>query len=499
MEKPLIRKMREDYGYFGGMSLLYGVIFAFCMYRNTHGITFIIYTLATIVFALLFMKRINFRLQKKSKRYFIGMILLSIAMFFSTEFFFITCNWIGMILLFGMAMIHQFYDDSRWNLPAFLQRMLIVFGTAIGTFFYPFKHGSQYLSKQDTKKKKTVYAVLIGGFVGICLLAVILPLLLSSDRVFAEFFGELLNYINLPTLFGVGITLTFGFVACYSFFSSLCQYNFPAESDRKMKYYNPLVGITFTSILAIIYLLYCGVQVLYLFLGLEKGLPEALSYAQYARSGFWELLFVSIINFILVLICMYVFYENKILKIILTVISGCTYIMLISAAYRMFIYIDQYHLTFMRLLVLWFLFVLALIMGGTIISIYKKSFPLFRYITLVISICYIVFALVRPNYWVAQYNVANTEDMELYELGYLMNQYSEDAAPAIAKIDIEKMAPTVDEDTLKGKMYTYFYHLAENNDDVFFRKANFSRIRAKQIAENYLDEHEEDKRYANIW
>jgi len=505
MEKPLVNNMRENYGYFGGLSLIYGLLFAFCIYKNTHGVTFIIYAAATVVFAVLFMKKIGFHLQKKTKRYFIGMMLLSIAMIFTTDFFFIAFNWIGMLLLFGVAMIHQFYNDGQWNFPAYLQRLFILFGTAIGLCFFPFKHGVQYLTGTDSGKKKTVYAILIGFLVALGLLVVILPLLLRSDMVFATFFGDILKYINLPTIFGVGVTVILGFTACYAFFSSLCSYNFPVETERKLKYYNPIVGITFTSVLGFIYMLYCGIQILYLFLGLDKGLPSAVTYSEYARSGFWELLFVSIINFVLVLICMYVFTENKVLKGVLTFISGCTYIMLISAAYRMLIYVGQYDLTFLRVLVMWFLLVLALIMGGVIVSIFRKSFPLFRYIMMIVAICYITFALSRPNYWIVQYNVAHAEEMSYSDIQYLMVNFPEDAASAIAEIDPEAISEGADSSRyyqfstkdIKGGLYDYFYNLSNNNEGVYFRKANYVRIRAKLIADDYLEQHKDYEKYSN--
>ena len=43
------------------------------------------------------------------------------------------------------------------------------------------------------------------------------------------------------------------------------------------------------------------------------------------------------------------------------------------------------------------LIVLALIMGGVIISIYKGRFPLFRYIMGVVSIMYIGLVFSRPD------------------------------------------------------------------------------------------------------
>jgi len=500
MEKPLIKKMRENYQYFGGMSLLYGLIFAFCLYKNVNGITFIIYTASTIAFALLFMKKIEFKLQKKSKRYFIGMILLSIAMVLTNEIFFIFFNWLGILLLFGVGMIHQFYNDAEWNFPSYLKRLFILFGTSIVCIFYPFMHGVNYLSQRNQGKRKTLLSILIGILVALGLLCIILPLLLNSDMVFAKLFGDVLKYINFSTIMGVGFTFIIGFAVCYAFFASLAAYNLPAEADRKMKHFSSVIGITFNSVIAFVYLIYCGVQILYLFIGFDKGLPAATTYSEYARSGFWELLFVSVINFILVLVCMYLFSDNNVLKGILTVISGCTYIMLVSAAYRMVLYIDQYHLTFLRVLVLWFLLVLALIMGGVIITIYRKSFPLFRYITTIVAICYISFALCRPNYWIVQYNVAYSEEMTYRDLKYLMIGYSENAASAIAKMDPEDISVNGEDYTtnnVKGQLYNYFMRISLNNKDVYFRKANYVRIRAKNIADKYLEEHKDYKKYSD--
>lgn len=499
MEKPLIKKMREDYGYYGILSFLYGIIFAFCFYKNSHGVTIILYTTMTIVFALLYMKKVNFKLQKKSKRYFIGMILLSIATCLTTDSFFIIFNFIGILLLFGVVMIRQFYDDRRWNFPAYLERVFILFGTLIIRWIYPFRHGVQHLSGEKQGKKRTFAAILVGLLISLGLVMMILPILLNSDLMFAKFFGEVIRYINFRNLFGVAFFILIGFTAFYAFYAALGSYNFPMDNEYKTKYYNPVVGITFTSVLAVIYALYCTTQILYLFLGIDKGLPEGISYSEYAHSGFWELMFVAIINFTLVLVCIYTYSKNNILKGILTFISFCTYIMLISAAYRVIIYVSQYHLAFLRVLALWFLLVLSFIMVGVIISIYKKDFPLFHYIVMIVSVCYILFALVRPNYWIAQYNVSQTQNMSMKDLNYLMQNFPEDAASAISTIDPEKIVASEyshyednkndSVDNVKGRLYDYYSQLAENNQDIYFRKANYTRIRARQIAEKYLEEH----------
>ena len=75
-ENMLIMKIRDNYRYFGGLSLVYGLIFTFCLYKNISGITFPICVGATIGFAILFMRKINYRIMKNSLPYLVGMGLL---------------------------------------------------------------------------------------------------------------------------------------------------------------------------------------------------------------------------------------------------------------------------------------------------------------------------------------------------------------------------------------------------------------------------------------
>ena len=202
---------------------------------------------------------------------------------------------------------------------------------------------------------------------------------------------------------------------------------------------------------------------------------------------------MSIINFLMVLVSIYLFQENKILKGILAIICMCTFIMIFSSAYRMWMYVDVYHLTFLRMFVLWFLGTLTLVMLGTILSIYKKKFPLFRYIMLVVGCCYIVFSLARPDYWIATYNIANTENMNMGELNYLVYSLSDDAAPAIAKIQPQEITWSENDywyyDDLeqpKNVLKNYFSDIKGRYRNLDIRKWNYAKMKAVKEAEQYL-------------
>lgn len=118
---------------------------------------------------------------------------------------------------------------------------------------------------------------------------------------------------------------------------------------------------------------------------------------------------VSILNLIIVLICMSLFRKSKVLKVILTMMSLCTFIMIASSAMRMLIYIRFYYLTFLRILVLWSLALLAVLFLGILISIYAEKFPLFRYSMAVVTVFYLGLSFAHPDYIIARVNIANAE------------------------------------------------------------------------------------------
>ena len=122
----------------------------------------------------------------------------------------------------------------------------------------------------------------------------------------------------------------------------------PVTDKRK---YSPVIAITVNLVLLVVYLLYCGIQVIYLFMR-QGTLPEGYTYSSYAHEGFFQLVFVCLINIMLVLLCRKYSADNLVLKSLLCLISGCTYVMIASAAYRMYLYIGAYKLTFLRLYVL---------------------------------------------------------------------------------------------------------------------------------------------------
>ncbi|MCQ5149806.1 DUF4153 domain-containing protein, partial [Coprococcus eutactus] len=68
------------------------------------------------------------------------------------------------------------------------------------------------------------------------------------------------------------------------------------------------------------------------------GLPDDMTYAEYARRGLFQLLFVAVVNVSIVLIFDAIIRKSVVLKTVLVVMCICTYIMIPSSAVRLSMY-----------------------------------------------------------------------------------------------------------------------------------------------------------------
>ena len=51
--------IKDNYRYFTAVSIFYGIVFAFCMYQNLFGWTFLLYAITTVIVINKFLKKTN--------------------------------------------------------------------------------------------------------------------------------------------------------------------------------------------------------------------------------------------------------------------------------------------------------------------------------------------------------------------------------------------------------------------------------------------------------
>lgn len=398
------KRLKNNFGFFGPATLIYACFYAFCMFQNGSGITFPFFMAASLVFLCFTLSKLEITLRKGSGFYMVSMMLLAVSTFCTDDWRIINLNKTGIFLLMMSLLLNQFFNTSQWKLGNYLAAILELVVMSIGELGRPFTDGKAHYNAKG-KKNKAVWYGILGAVIAIPVLLIVAALLSAADALFRQMTNDLIDLVKPGNLINVVFRVTCIFFGSYGLTAFLCKRTISEEVKDHRKG-EPILAITITGLLSVIYILFSGIQIFGLFLG-RMQLPEGYTYAMYAREGFFQLLAVSILNLIIVLVCMSCFRESKVLKVILTIMSLCTFVMIASSCMRMIIYIRYYYMTFLRIFVLWSLAVLLLLFVGVVISIFKEKFPLFRYSVVVVTVLYLALSFSHPDYIIAAVNVAN--------------------------------------------------------------------------------------------
>lgn len=430
------RKAGEVFGGLAVMSLIYALVYTLCLYKNTMGITVPVWVFATICYANMVLRAFDVKKKRDSIFLISVMGLLGISTFLTGNESIIRMNYCGIFLLLVALLLHNFAQDERWDIGNYLSQIIVAVAGAISYIGKPISDGSAFYQNRRKKENGKGRHIAIGVGVSIVCVFFLGLLLMSADMVFENMLIQIFWNIQLPSnIFGVVFMIVFGF------FSSYCGVRFLEEHGKTIrvaetKKGEPITAIIITASIAALYLVFCMIQIIYLFVGGMK-LPEGVTYANYARHGFFQLLFGCMLNLLLVLLMKKHFGDSKVLNAILLVICGCTFVMTASSALRMILYIEAYQLTFLRVFVLVALFTIALLMAGVVVMILKPQFSFFRYALVTVSVVYLAFSFSHVDYFIADYNLSHSRTTEAFgedrvvDYSYVYN-LSTDAAPAIA-------------------------------------------------------------------
>ena len=329
------KRMKEHFNFFGPVTFLYAVFYAFCMFHNGSGITFPFFLAGTLLYFVFSLSKLKITLKKGSTFYMISILLLGISTFCTDGWAIISLNKLAVFLLVMCLLLNQYFDTKKWNLGKYVGSICQLIVMSFGELGKPFSDGKAYFREKGKVNKKVWYG-LLGVVIALPIVLIAAGLLSSADAVFRKMTTDFMNWIRPGNIFNVVIRVTFLFFTSYALTSYLCKRSIPEEVKDRRKG-EPVLAITIMSLLSLLYLLFSGIQIFGLFLG-KMQLPEGYTYAQYAREGFFQLLAVSILNLILVLVCLSLFRESKVLKVIMTIMSLCTFIMIASSVMRMIIY-----------------------------------------------------------------------------------------------------------------------------------------------------------------
>ncbi|WP_313339697.1 DUF4173 domain-containing protein [Sedimentibacter sp.] len=338
---------------------------------------------------------------------------------------------------------------NKLNLKGIVLVILNVFVPIIN-FIIPFR----WIAERSKDKERTllIKRIVIGILISVPSVLFLVFMLSSADMVFKNNFDNYLMWIEkIFDTFNI-FKLIVGTIAGLYLFGHL--YSVFEEKDNSMENIITLnsnsfkakgdmiiLNILLVSIL-FIYTIFMVIQFRYLFSAGE--LPNELNYAEYARRGFFELVFLSVLNIGLILLISYLLKDKiyveknkwgtvtKMMLIYLCIITGT---LLVSSYYRMSLYDGAYGFTRLRILVYLFLLFEAVGLTATLIYILKHNFNLlFVYAVIGIGF-YLTINIVKIDTIIAKRNIdmylaGQTESLDMDYLTSL----SVDAAPEIMRL-----------------------------------------------------------------
>jgi len=283
---------------------------------------------------------------------------------------------------------------------------------------------------KDTKRGKAVLIGVIGLCVAIPLIIGVTSLLINSDKGFEQFASDFSGWIGLNDIGSYLLKFIGGVpIACY-IFGAVCgniQKRYTglvtkegAEKNLAAARRIPRAAVlTPLAVLCALYVVYISVMSVYLFSAFTGNLPSGFTYAEYARTGFFELCGVAAIN-LFVLIFTYVFTSRgageypKAMRVFSALLCLLTELLIATATSKMLLYIDAYGLSRLRVYTLWFLVLLFVVFALLIVwhirtytaaATRAKPFNAGRPIVIV-SVCFLLaLFLANTDGLIAKYNV----------------------------------------------------------------------------------------------
>ena len=195
-------------------------------------------------------------------------------------------------------------------------------------------------------------AVLVGFLFAVPVLAVLIPLLISADAAF-EGLLNLLPRVDVTEPVASVILGLFAACVVYTRAVALAKSKKKPAEEKLRKKMHPLTVNTVLITVCLLYVVYLFSQLAYISGGLSGILPEEFTMAEYARRGFFEMVWLCAINLALIsgAVALTGGKERvKLCRVLCLIIGAVTLFLVATAVAKMVMYIDSYGLTRLRVL-----------------------------------------------------------------------------------------------------------------------------------------------------
>ena len=256
------------------------------------------------------------------------------------------------------------------------------------------------------------------------------------------------------------------------------------ESTRDLLRFVPVLftAAAITPIL-IVYVLFFFSQTSY-FLSAFSGIrPEEITFAEYARQGFFELCRVSVINLFVILFAE-IFTKRQdgkkspVVRGYIVTLSVFTLGLIAIALSKMILYIDAYGLSLRRLYPTWFMVVLTVLFFLILLKQFRGKLPLLRVFAISFTVLLGVLLFADADAVVARYNVNayKTGKLDTVDVS-MMYELSDSAIPYVLELvdDENETVASKAREFITFKTRTFSYR------DDRFENFNLATHKAKKL------------------
>ena len=340
-------------------------------------------------------------------------------------------------------------------------------------------------------KRKKASGAMIGLVLGIGLLVIIVPVLISADTNMADIIETFFEDIVFSDIFIYGFLFLLSASAIAAPIATAQYPEIAGPRTAAIKPHKTPIQIITTAIaltmLGSVYVLFASLQFPYFFAPKETLVTVlGLTSSAYAVRGFWELVFITCLNFMLIGIAMR--FTKSIagkaqlyLKIVYVVFIAFNFIIMGSSHLRMQTYIDSYGHTMLRFLSHSFMLLLVVLNGVMLARVFFSRIKTVRLFIVAALLYFCTIAAVNPERQIARYNIARYEQTGKLDSGYLM---SLSADSVIALCDFLEQNPAQLDGNLRKQAERKLNQFKQQKDT--WQSANLSVMQAQQRLEQLL-------------
>ncbi|MCR1951586.1 DUF4173 domain-containing protein [Clostridium sp. DSM 100503] len=338
-------------------SLGIGILFS----RFIFGYLGISVAILTILMTVIFMLIIGVKNKSFLGYFFVASsIILSFTYGIFTNEFFRVLNLIVIPISLFSGFLLLTFKNIEFKLISFGASFLeIIIGQSLGNSTKIPSILNKALKKGNIKKENDhVKSILIGLAISIPLIIILGILLAGADEIFSYYLANIWRYLNIENIYDfilkAFIAIIVMFLVFGLYYSLNCTEVRDVESNLIKKDFNSTTIITILISITILYLVFTKIQISYLYL--NKALPAGFNFADYARTGFFQLVALVIVNLSMITIMNFKTATNSknvknSLNTLYSVITVLTMNMGASAIYKMNLYIGEFGYTRLRILV----------------------------------------------------------------------------------------------------------------------------------------------------